>query len=167
MGASIAAAPAAFAGRAMKTGLAGAKRAKRDVKPRRRNRLGHDFRLFLPDVTIEVDTVSTPARQFAGPHEFTEFVSAACERFDHFQFVILNAIAEVRGEEAVGRIFMCEIRHDAAEDVWSTAYGLYQDVYRKVDGQWWFADRRYRSLARTGPQAGIFSLPADLPPLGR
>lgn len=124
-------------------------------------------RLFLPDVTIEVDTVSTPARQFAGPHEFIEFVSAACERFDHFQFVILNAIAEVRGEEAVGRIFMCEIRHHAAEDVWSTAYGLYQDVYRKVDGQWWFADRRYRSLARTGPQAGIFSLPADLPPLGR
>lgn len=124
-------------------------------------------RLMRPDVTIEIDTVSAPARSFTGPAQFIDFVSAACERFDHFQFVILNAVNDVAGESATARIFMCEIRHHAEEKVWSTAYGLYQDVYRKIDGTWWFAQRRYRSLARTGPQDGIFGVPADLPQVGR
>jgi hypothetical protein len=124
-------------------------------------------RLFLPDVTIEVDTVTTPARSFVGPADFIEFVSAACERFDHFQFVVLNSVVDVTDDTARGRIFMCEIRHHAAENVWSTAYGLYSDNYRKLDGRWWFAERQYRSLARTGPQEGVFGLPADLPQIGR
>jgi hypothetical protein len=124
-------------------------------------------RLFLPDITVEVDTVSSSAKTFTGPTEFIEFVAAACERFDHFQFVILNSVIEVAGGDATGRIFMCEIRHHTAEDEWSTAYGLYSDRYRKVDGTWWFAERHYRSMARTGPQAGIFGLPADLPHIGR
>lgn len=124
-------------------------------------------RLFLPDITIEVDTVTSPARTCAGPAEFISFVSAACERFDHFQFVILNSVVAVDGESATARIFMCEIRHHRDEAVWSTAYGLYTDRYRKVDGTWWFSERRYRSLARTGPQEGIFGLPPDLTQLGR
>ena len=124
-------------------------------------------RLFLPDITVEVDTVTSTPRTFTGPAEFIAFVSEACERFDHFQFVILNAVIDVDVDDATGRIFMCEIRHHTAEDEWSTAYGLYQDRYRRVDGMWWFADRRYRSLARTGPQSGVFGLPTDLPQLGR
>jgi hypothetical protein len=124
-------------------------------------------RLFLPDVTVEVDTVGPPALHFTGPAEFAAFVGPATDRFDHFQFVILNAVIEVDGDDASGRIFMCEIRHHAADDEWSTAYGIYQDRYRRVDGQWWFAERRYRSLARTGTNAGIFGLPPDLAPLGR
>ncbi|HVV76354.1 MAG TPA: nuclear transport factor 2 family protein [Mycobacteriales bacterium] len=133
-------------------------------------------RLFLPDITVEVDTVSgSPAKTFTGPTEFIAFVSVACERFDHFQFVVLNSVVEVRGEDATGRIFMCEIRHHAdvagqqrpTGDGWSTAYGLYSDRYRKVGGTWWFAERHYRSLARTGPQAGIFGAPPGLQPIGR
>jgi SnoaL-like domain len=125
-------------------------------------------RLFLPDVTIEVDTLSAPAVHVTGPAEFAAFVGPATDRFDHFQFVILNAVVEVDGDDAAGRIFMSEIRHHADDtDAWSTAYGIYQDRYRRLDGQWWFADRRYRSLARTGPQSGVFGLPPDLPPLGR
>jgi hypothetical protein len=124
-------------------------------------------RLFLPEITVEVDTVNAPAKTFTGPAEFIAFVGAACERFDHFQFVILNAVIDIAGENASGRIFMCEIRHHTSENEWSTAYGLYSDRYRKVDGTWWFTERHYRSLARTGPQAGIFGLPPDLPQIGR
>lgn len=124
-------------------------------------------RLFLPDLTVEVDTVTSPAQTFTGPADFIAFVSAACERFDHFQFVILNAVNNVAGDNATGRIFMCEIRHHSQENVWSTAYGLYSDRYRKVNGTWWFAERHYRSIARTGPQEGIFGLPTDLPQIGR
>jgi hypothetical protein len=128
-------------------------------------------RLFVPDITIEVDTVSSPVRSFTGPADFIAFVSAACERFDHFQFVILNSVLNVAGDsangDATGRTFMCEIRHHTQEQEWSTAYGLYSDRYRKINGTWWFAERRYRSLARTGPNAGIFGVPPDLPEIGR
>ena len=124
-------------------------------------------RLFVPDITVEVDTVTSPAKTFTGAAEFIAFVSAACERFDHFQFVILNSVLQTAGDNAKGRIFMCEIRHHSQESEWSTAYGLYSDVYRKVDGTWWFAERHYRSLARTGPNAGIFGLPPDLGEIGR
>jgi hypothetical protein len=124
-------------------------------------------RLFLPDCNVVVDTVGAPARSFTGPVEFAAFVGPATDRFDHFQFVILNSVVEVDGDSARGRIFMSEIRHHVGEEIWSTAYGMYQDRYRKLNGQWWFAERRYRSLARTGPQAGVFGLPPDLPQLGR
>jgi hypothetical protein len=130
--------------------------------------------LFVPDVDIEIDTASSPALRCASVAEFIEFVSEAVSRFDHFQFVILNSVVEVDddAQTAAGRIFMCEIRHSAADvstasDGWSTAYGLYQDTYRKTGGIWWVTQRRYRSLARTGSNAGIFGVPPDLPGFAR
>jgi hypothetical protein len=118
--------------------------------------------VFLPDVTIEVDTVTTEPHRFVGPAEFTNFVGPSVARFDHFEFVILNTVVDVAGDAARGRIFMCEVRHESASDEWSTAYGLYQDTYRRVDASWWIAHRRYRSLARTGANHGIFGIPEDL-----
>jgi SnoaL-like domain len=118
--------------------------------------------LFLPDVTIEVDTVSGHPHHCVGPAAFIDFVGPATDRFDHFEFVILNTVVEVDGDDASGRIFMCEIRHSQVDAEWSTAYGLYQDSYRRVDGTWWVADRRYRSLARTGVGEGFFGIPLGL-----
>jgi hypothetical protein len=123
--------------------------------------------IMTPDVAIEIDTVSSPPRHCATVPEFIDFVSAAVARFDHFQFVILNSVVDVEADQARGRIFMCEIRHVAEADEWSTAYGLYQDRYQRIDGGWWITARRYRSLARTGTNAGVFGIPADLPPLRR
>jgi SnoaL-like domain len=121
--------------------------------------------VFAADVTIEVDTATAEARHFTGPQEFIDFVGPATERFDHFEFVILNTVVEIDRENsdvARGRIFMCEIRSHADTGEWSTAYGLYQDTYRRIDGTWWITDRRYRSLARTGSAAGVFGIPAGL-----
>jgi hypothetical protein len=123
--------------------------------------------LFLPDTTVHVDTVTAPARTFVGPGAFGEFVAGAIARFDHFTFVILNTVVELDGPtDARGRIFMCEVRHDEASDTWQNAHGVYQDRYRQDAGRWWFAERRYRSLARTGPAGEVLGLPPDLPPLG-
>jgi hypothetical protein len=118
--------------------------------------------VFLPDVTIEVDTVSGDAHHFVGPAQFIAFVGPATDRFDHFEFVILNTVVDVDGDDARGRIFMCEIRHSAVDAEWSTAYGLYQDTYRRIDDIWWVAQRRYRSLARTGVTEGFFGIPSGL-----
>jgi len=115
--------------------------------------------LFRPDATVTIDTVTRPERRIVGPDDFGEFVAAAIERYDHFTFVILNAVVDVEGDEATGRMFMCEIRHDRASDSWQNAHGVYQDRYVRVDGRWWFADRHYRSLARTGPEGEILGLP--------
>jgi hypothetical protein len=126
--------------------------------------------IFRPDATVVVDTVTSPARTLVGPREFGAFVARAVERFDHFTFVILNAVVDVGAggdpDAAEGRMFMCEIRHDTARDEWTYAHGVYSDRYRYVDGRWWFAGRRYRSMARTGPDAAVLGLPPGLGPLG-
>ena len=137
-----------------------------DVVTRRAWSELHD--LFLPTTTVLVDTVTAPARTFTGPDELGGFIGAAIERYDYFAFVILNTVVDVDGEAddghtASGRIFMCEVRHEAAGDAWHNAYGVYQDRYRKIDGRWWFAERRYRSMARTGPVPAVPGLPPDLP----
>ena len=139
--------------------------------------------IFRPDATVVVDTVTSPAVTTTGPDEFARFVGGAVERFDHFAFVILNSVVEIGGgagtdddpdrdpdsgpDTAEGRIFMAEIRHETALDMWHNAYGVYSDRYRRVDGRWWFAERRYRSMARTGPESAVLGVPAGLGPLGR
>jgi hypothetical protein len=126
--------------------------------------------VFRPDTTVHIDTVTAPPRTVAGPGDFADFVAAAMARFDHFTFVILNSVVDLDPPErpgepatgAAGRIFMCEVRHERDSDTWQTAHGVYQDRYVRVDGRWWIAERRYRSMARTGPEAAIFGLPPDL-----
>jgi hypothetical protein len=125
----------------------------------------HD--VFLPETTVHLDTVTAPQRVLVGPDALGEFVAAAIERYDHFTFVILNTVVEVdAAASARGRIFMCEIRHDTASDSWQNAHGVYQDRYVHVDDRWWFAERHYRSMARTGAGGVVLGLPDGLGPLG-
>jgi hypothetical protein len=111
--------------------------------------------LFLPDAPVHIDTVSREPFDLTGPDEVGRFIGGAVERFTFFEFVVLNSHVELGTDgdrDAAGaRMFMCEQRLDGTTGEWSTAYGLYRDRYRRVDGRWWFADRRYRSLARNGP----------------
>jgi hypothetical protein len=124
--------------------------------------------LFRPDATIEVDTVTAPPYRFVGPTELGAFIGGALDRFDHFQFVILNTVVDVLdADTARGRMYISEVRRDAATGEWSTTYGVYQDIYRRVAGRWSFAERHYRSLARTGANAGAFGSPPGLEPLAR
>ena len=121
--------------------------------------------LFVPNATVTLDLVTSPPRTITGPDELGEFIGSSIERFDHFTFVILNTVVDVTGPDAAtGRIFMCEIRHDAASepnDAWSTAQGCYQDDYVRIADGWRFAARQYRSMARTGAEAAILGLPPD------
>jgi hypothetical protein len=125
----------------------------------------HD--VFLAGAPVHLDTVTAPARTLLGPDELAAFVAPAMERFDHFTFVILNTVVERSGDDdAVGRLFMCEVRHDAVSDTWPNAHGVYQDRYRREGGRWWIAERRYRSMARQGPEGVILGLPDGMGPLG-
>ena len=118
--------------------------------------------LFAPGATVHVDTVTRPTVDLDGAAGLAEFVSSALERFSFFALVPLNSVAQPAGTEAAtGRLWMVELRQDAATGEWSEAYGRYDDRYAFVDGQWRYAARRYRSLAR---RQGLS--PADVFPPG-
>jgi hypothetical protein len=127
--------------------------------------------LFVPTCVLHLDTVTAPLRDIEGPVAVGEFISAAVERFSFFEFVVLNRRIELRVDGnpdlATARIFMCELRQDADGGRRTTAYGVYRDTYARVDGRWWFSDRRYRSLARTaaedaGADLDVLPWPEDL-----
>lgn len=117
---------------------------------------------FLPDVPVRVDTVTNPVVELTGPREVAAFIAAAVERFELFELAILNTHVMLRlggdPDAAGARLYICELRQDAATGRFSTAFGLYQDDYRRARGRWWFARRDYRSLARTGRHE-VFGLP--------
>lgn len=109
--------------------------------------------LFLPDAPVTIDTVTRPVVDLVGPVQLGEFVAAAVERFELFEFVVLNRVVDLRSGgsgEATGRLYMCELRQDRDTGHTSTAFGVYRDDYRRTDDGWRFARRRYRTLARTG-----------------
>jgi hypothetical protein len=117
--------------------------------------------LFLPDAPIHVDTVTAATHELTGPRELGEFIGAAIERFEFFEFVILNTVVHVSSPEAArGRLYMVELRQDRDSGRWTNAFGVYHDTYRRLDGHWRFAERHYQSLARTG-RAEVFPFPSQ------
>ena len=102
-----------------------------------------------------------------GPAEVGAFLDESVARFDFFVFVPVNTVIDLYpggdDDAATARFWMREDRHesDAPEHAagWSTAHGLYRDTYRRVHDRWWFAERRYRSLARTGPDSTVLPFP--------
>lgn len=110
--------------------------------------------LFEPDAAVVVDRVTADPIELRGPEALGRFIGEAIERFGFFEFVVLNARVNVGAggdpDRARARVFITEIRQDRDDAGWSHTYGVYHDTYRRIDGRWRFADRSYRSLARTG-----------------
>lgn len=116
--------------------------------------------LFEPDAVVHIDTRTRAPFSLDGPDALVDFIEQALEPLAFFEFAILNAVAEVDGRTASGRVYICELRHDRGGE-WSQAYGLYRDRYVRRADQWRIAERRYVSLARTGPSIESFGLPSD------
>ncbi|MGI9578511.1 MAG: nuclear transport factor 2 family protein, partial [Microthrixaceae bacterium] len=123
--------------------------------------------LYLPDMPFELDLGPRGTKNMTGPTAVGAFLDASVARFEFFVFVPVNTVIELypEGDEdaATARFWMREDRHEseAADHAagWSTAHGVYLDDYRRVDGRWWFSRRRYRSLARTGPDSAVLEFP--------
>jgi len=107
--------------------------------------------LFEVGAPITIDTSRGDPVEVVGGAEMAAFVASAIERFRFFEFVPLNTVLTIDPAigTATGQLYIQELRSGAADDRFSTAYGLYTDRYRRNDGRWQFAARHYRSLART------------------
>jgi SnoaL-like domain len=110
--------------------------------------------LFTDDAVVVVDTGRGDPVTAEGGAAMADFIAASIERFEFFEFVPLNTVLDIDGDAgtATGRLYIQELRQEAATGRFTTAYGLYRDRYRRVGGKWRFADRRYRSLARTATE---------------
>ena len=108
--------------------------------------------IFLPGVRLVLDRRTVEPLVLTGPGPIGDFIGNAISGLDFFEFVVLNTVVTLRhggdADVAAARMYMSELRRDAAAGRWNTVYGVYHDVHRRVDGRWWFASRRYHSLAR-------------------
>ena len=122
----------------------------------------HD--MFLAGAPVRVDTVTNPVIELAGPQQIGDFIGDAVERFEFFEFVPLSTRVLLRAggdpDRATARLYICELRQDAASGRSTQAFGVYRDEYRRVDGDWRFARRDYQSLARSG-RGETFAFPED------
>ena len=118
--------------------------------------------MFLPDCPIRLNLRDGRVIEHVGPHAIGTFIATSLERFEFFEFALLNAVVFLDGDVATGRVYMWELRQDAGTHRWTNAFGVYSDHYALVDGQWSFASRHYSSLARTaddGKGMEVFTIP--------
>jgi hypothetical protein len=120
--------------------------------------------IFLPSLRLTLDRRTLEPLVLEGPEAIGDFIGNAIAGLDFFEFVVLNTVITLRHEgdddRAVARLYMNELRHDGSSGQWTTVYGVYHDTHRRVDGRWWFAERRYHTLARTGRAVDTFAFPA-------
>lgn len=119
--------------------------------------------MFLPDCVVRLD-LRTTVLEMTGPEELGSFIAGSIGQFEFFAFTIRNTVVDVApdGETATARLYIEELRNGRDDHRWTTAFGLYQDRYVKVDGRWWFARRDYSSLARhaaDGDGMAVFDVP--------
>jgi hypothetical protein len=108
--------------------------------------------VFVPDATVTIDMLQGAPFVLETPTGIGEFIGTSIERFEFFEFVILNSVIEFGppgGGQATARMYMAELRQDREGGRRSTAFGLYRDTYVKRGVDWLIAARKYRSAART------------------
>jgi SnoaL-like domain len=108
--------------------------------------------IFVPEATVTIDMVEGDPFVLHTPQGIGEFIRTAIERFDFFEFVILNSVIDfdpAGSERATARMYMAELRQAGEGGRRSTAFGLYRDTYVKSGNDWLIETRKYRSAART------------------
>jgi hypothetical protein len=116
--------------------------------------------LFAPGCPVTLDLREGRVVELAGATAVGRFIEGAIERFEFFEFALLNSVVDLDGDRAHGRLYMWELREGTEPAGWSNAFGVYHDDYARLDGRWVFARRRYSSLARTGDgPSQVFTIP--------
>lgn len=119
--------------------------------------------LFVRDAVVRVEVPRQEPVEAVGPEALGAFIEAAVQRFDYFQFVVLEARIEwpegTPDDEALGRVYMVELRQDARTGQETRAHGLYQDRYRRTGDGWRFVARRFQPTVWSGRDLSTLPLP--------
>jgi hypothetical protein len=108
--------------------------------------------VFIPDAVVVIDTAAGTPLVVETPAGIGEFIETNIERFEFFEFVILNSVIELGSSgsgRASSRMYMAELRQSRDAGRRSTAFGLYRDQYVKEGNDWLIESRKYRSAARS------------------
>jgi hypothetical protein len=123
--------------------------------------------LFLPDAELTVSRRSVAPDRVVGPDAIGELIGGYIARYDFLIQVILNARIQLHyqgdPDRAFARLYIAEFRqwNETGRRVESS--GVYHDEYRRVDGRWWFARRRYdRIYATSTAELEVHPFPTDL-----
>jgi hypothetical protein len=127
-----------------------------------------EFRdLFLPEAELTVARHSFAPDRVVGPDAIGELIAGYIARYDFLIQVILNARISLRHrndpDRAIARLFIAEFRQwsDTGRRIESS--GVYHDEYRRAEGRWWFARRRYdRLYATSTAELEVHPFPAGL-----
>ena len=105
--------------------------------------------MFLPDCPVRLDLRRGTVIERIGPEAIGALIASSIERFEFFAFTLLNTVVELRPDRKHASVWLYirELRQAREDHRWTTAYGLYRDTYRKVEGAWKFATRDYVSIA--------------------
>jgi len=122
--------------------------------------------LMRADCVVTVDVIDREV-EFDGPQAIGDFIAKQLEQFDFFEFLILNTVMKIDADQgtATARMYIQEARQSVADGRRADVFGVYHDRFvRDEDGRWWFAERHYRSYARTNSAGSsrdltVFELP--------
>ena len=104
---------------------------------------------------------------FDDPQAIGEFISTQLEKFDFFEFVILNTVMKIDAAQgtASARMYIQEARQAVEDGRRTDSFGVYHDHFdRDEGGRWWFARRHYQRYARANPEGAdsefaVFAVP--------
>jgi hypothetical protein len=105
--------------------------------------------LWVPDgqgATPALWTLTEPFPMSAsGIEGITNMVKNLLETREFFVQMVHSGVVDITGDRASGRWIVQEVARGPGETYYNN-YAIYEDVYQKVDGKWYFAERHYKYM---------------------
>lgn len=109
--------------------------------------------LLTDDAHIKFVMSSGAVFEVDGADAFAEF-AAKMTGFVFFEYIPLSfVVSRVADGTVVGRTYSLEVAENEAGD-WIESYGLYEDTYAEVHGQWRFARRMHQTIKQRVTRTG-------------
>jgi hypothetical protein len=122
--------------------------------------------LFVPDAQLTVVRGDAAPDVVTGPGPIGALIAGYVSRYDFLVQVVLNARIRVRQDgdpdRAFARLYIAEFRQVTTSGRAIESAGIYHDEYRRGDGHWCFARRRYDRLYASAPsELEVHPFPTD------
>ena len=118
--------------------------------------------LFAPGAPVTIDTRTGQVIELVGAAAVGAFIAKAIERFEHFEFAMLNAVADLDeggDDRDRSRLHLGDPGRPRHRPLDQRLRALRRPL-RQAGGALGIAQRSYSSLARTAPDLEVFGFPS-------